>query len=92
MAGSDQAGLIREAVLTLTRLNPWLADIITVQRNRIVVTAPGHPGEGGFIEISSSDVGSSYGQTPHLVICDEIRGRRSTCVSVWKCPRSGNGG
>ena len=32
----------------------------------------GHPGEGGSITIESSEVGSSYGILPDLIVADEV--------------------
>ena len=71
-ADKDQARLLRDAMETLIRLNPWLAGVLTVEAHRVVVTAQGHPGEGGTLTIEASDVGSSYGILPDLIIADEL--------------------
>lgn len=71
-ADKDQARLLRDALLTLVRLNPWLGSILTVESQRVVNTAKGHPGEGGTLSIEASDVGSSYGILPDLIIADEL--------------------
>ena len=57
---------------TLLRLNPWLGEILTVEAHRVINTASKHPGEGGTLTIEASDVGSSYGILPDLIIADEI--------------------
>ena len=56
-ADKDQARLLRDAMETLVRLNPWLGDILTVEAHRVVNTAAGHPGEGGTLTIEAIDVG-----------------------------------
>jgi hypothetical protein len=71
-ADKDQARLLRDAMLTLIRLNPWLAEILSVETHRIVNFASDHPGEGGSLTIETSDVGSSYGILPDLIIADEL--------------------
>ena len=71
-ADKDQARLLRDAMSTTVRLNPWLAGILSVESHRVVNTASGHPGEGGALTIEASDVGSSYGILPDLIIADEL--------------------
>ncbi len=71
-ADKDQANLLRQAMETLVRLNPWLGEILTVEAHRVANTAQGHPGEGGTLTIEASDVGSSYGILPDLIIADEL--------------------
>lgn len=71
-ADQDQAALLKNAVDVLLRLNPLLGRILQVQKNSVVNIAKGHPGYGSTLEISTSDVASSYGILPDLVICDEL--------------------
>jgi hypothetical protein len=71
-ADKDQAALLKDAVATILRLNPWLSDILEVQRTGITNIAANHPGAGGKLEIAASDVGSSYGILPDLIIADEL--------------------
>lgn len=71
-ADRDQAGLLRNAIDTIIRLNPWLGEIISIQRDRIVNIASGHPGETGELIVSTSDVASSYGILPDIIIADEL--------------------
>ena len=71
-ADKDQARLLRDAMETLVRLNPWLGDILTVEAHRVVNKAAGHPGEGGTLTIEASDVGSSYGILPDLLVCRRV--------------------
>lgn len=68
----DQAALLRMAMLTLVRLNPWLGSILDVQKDVIVNVAQGHPAEGSTLTISTSDVASSWGILPSFIICDEF--------------------
>jgi phage terminase large subunit-like protein len=72
----DQAKLIRNAMDTLVRLNPWLHSELEVLdkivRNRHT---------GSEIEVLSGDVDSSYGLTPDFIICDEL--------THWKQHREG---
>lgn len=71
-ADSDQAGLLKQAIATLVRLNPWLGTILSVEAKRVVNKANGHKGESGTLTIEASDVGSSYGILPDLIIADEL--------------------
>ncbi len=71
-ADRDQAGLLRDAMQTIVRLNPWLASILTIEAHRVVNTAAGHPGEGGTLTIEASDVGSSFGILADIIIADEL--------------------
>lgn len=71
-ADRDQAALLKDAMATLVRLNAWLGDILDVQKNLVTNKAAGHPGAGSQLEIFTSDVGSSYGILPDLIIADEL--------------------
>lgn len=71
-ADRDQARLLRDAMATIIRLNPWLAAILEVQAHCVVNIAAGHPGQGGTLTIEASDVGSSYGILPDFIIADEL--------------------
>lgn len=71
-ADRDQAALLRQAIETLLRLNPWLGEILEVTKDRVTVKAAGHPGEGGYLQIETSDVASSYGILPDLIVADEL--------------------
>jgi phage terminase large subunit-like protein len=71
-ADQDQASLLKDAMARVIRLNPWLSAILEVQRLSCVNIAKGHPGEGGKLEIFTSDVASSYGILPDIVIADEL--------------------
>jgi hypothetical protein len=66
-ADQDQARLIHAAVADLVRHNRELCPDLEVQQNRI-----GQRRTHSQLEIISSDVGSSYGQLPDFVICDEL--------------------
>ncbi len=71
-ADRDQAALLKDAMETLIKLNPWLGKILEVQKNQVTNIADGHPGNGARLEISTSDVGSSYGILPDLIVADEL--------------------
>lgn len=71
-ADKDQAALLRQAIETILRLNPWLSEILTVTKDAVTVTAGKHPGEGGHLRIETSDVASSYGILPDLIVADEL--------------------
>jgi len=71
-ADKDQAGLLKDAMGTVVRLNPWLGTVLDVQRNAVLNQAKGHPGAGSTLEIFTSDVASSYGILPDLIIADEL--------------------
>ena len=71
-ADKDQSKLLRDAIETLLRLNPWLGEILRVQSFRVVNVASGHPGEGGTLTIEASDVGSSYGILADVIVADEL--------------------
>lgn len=71
-ADKDQAGLLRDAMATIVRLNPWLAGILDIQKNTVEVIAKSHPAEGGKLDVFTSDVASSYGILPDLIIADEL--------------------
>jgi hypothetical protein len=65
-ADADQAKLIRHAAERIIRANPWLADLVEVQRDRITGQA------GAVAHFIPADVGSSYGWTPDAIIADEV--------------------
>jgi len=71
-ADQDQAKLLKDAVETIIRLNPWIGEVLEVQRDSVVNIATRHPGQGAKLEIWTSDVGSSYGISPDLLVCDEL--------------------
>ena len=71
-ADKDQAALLKAAMETIVRLNPWLARILEVQKGVVLNIAQGHPGYGSQLEIFASDVGSSYGILADLIIADEL--------------------
>jgi hypothetical protein len=66
-ADKDQAKLLHAAVADLVRLNRDLCPHLEVLQQTIR-----NPRTGSRLEIISSDVGSSWGQLPDFVICDEL--------------------
>lgn len=71
-ADRDQAGLLKDAMATIVRLNPWLGTILDVQKNLVLNIASDHPGQSSKLEIFTSDVASSYGILPDFIIADEL--------------------
>jgi hypothetical protein len=63
----DQAKLLRDAIATLVRLNPWLQPILDVQ-----TWAVANRKTGSTLNIISSDAATSYGQLPDFVVVDEL--------------------
>ncbi len=66
-ADRDQAKLLRDAVSKLVRLNPWLAEFITVQEQKIL-----NPHTGSECVVIASDVASSYGLLCDFIVADEV--------------------
>jgi Phage Terminase len=66
-ADRDQARLIRNAVMKLVQLNPWLKTYVAVQDMRIV-----NPHTDSTCDVLASDVASSYGLLCDFIICDEV--------------------
>lgn len=71
-ADRDQAALLRDAVDTIVRLNPWIGEILKVSRSEVENVAAKHPGEGSRLKIETSDVASSYGILPDFIVADEF--------------------
>lgn len=78
-ADGQQAGLMRNAMLTEQRLNPWLG-VINIQ-------ARFASGPGGELVIHSSDAGSIYGLNDDVYICDELAKWESE--ALWTAIYSG---
>jgi phage terminase large subunit-like protein len=66
-ADQDQARLLRDAILRLTLTNPWLAQLLDVQRDRVV-----NRRTQSTLTIVTADAPSAYGWTPDALILDEI--------------------
>jgi hypothetical protein len=65
-ADKDQAGLIRDAIDRLLRLNPWLAESLEVQAFRVI-----NKHTGSALTILAADVASSWGLLIQFAILDE---------------------
>jgi hypothetical protein len=72
---ADQARLLRDSINRLVGLNGWLADLLEVQRDRVI-----HRVTGSELRILSADAATSYGLTPDFIVVDEL--------TVWN---DGNG-
>ncbi|WP_168564991.1 hypothetical protein [Crateriforma spongiae] len=81
-ADKDQAMLLRDAILTLTRLNPWLGAWLQVDRAR-VTNVSDSPGYDSYLAIETSDVGSSYGILPDAIVFDEITHWGDSSEALW---------
>lgn len=66
-ADQEQGGVLRNAVARLVGLNGWLGDALDVQQWRVV-----NRHTQSELRIIASDVASSYGLTPHAIVCDEL--------------------
>jgi len=66
-ADLDQARLLIGTIERIVSMNPWLADFVEVQRDRVRSIHT-----GAELVVISSDAGSSYGLTPDFVIADEV--------------------
>lgn len=64
---SDQATLTLDAISTFLRLRPWLANILEVQKNRVINVKT-----GSTLTVLSSDAATSYGQLLDFIVCDEL--------------------
>lgn len=83
-ADRDQAGLLRDAMATLVRLNAGtLGSILEVREHRVVNVAQGHPAQGATLEIAASDVASSYGILPDFVVADELTHWSDAARALW---------
>ena len=76
-ADAEQAGLIKKAIDSMCRLNPWLDSILEVQNSRVV-----NKNTGSELEIITSDSASSYGKLVDFVVCDELTHWRTNALWV----------
>jgi hypothetical protein len=72
-ADTGQASLLRDAVQTLARCNPWISAALEFQNWLVRNKAT-----GSELQILSSDATTSWGLLPDAVIVDEL--------SVWRSP------
>lgn len=82
-ADQDQAKLLKNAVDVLIRLNPWIGEVLEVQKNSVVNKRVGHDGYGATLEVSTSDVASSYGILPDLIVADELTHWQANADQLW---------
>jgi len=66
-ADQDQARLLRDAILRLTLLNPWLGKFLEVKQNAI-----NNWQTKSTLSILTADAPSAYGLTPDFVVADEV--------------------
>jgi hypothetical protein len=82
-ADRDQSRLLRDAILQLVKLNPWLSTILEVQAYVVRNVADGHPGCHSTIEIISSDSQSAYGLLIDFCLCDEPTHWSAAAEELW---------
>lgn len=63
----DQAALLRRQAEKVVSLNPWIRDRVEIHRYAIVSKVT-----GSEFKILTSDESSNYGETPDVVIVDEL--------------------
>jgi hypothetical protein len=66
-ADQDQADELRKAAKAILRLNPWLAEVITVQSWQIVSART-----DSACEVIAADVAGSHGARPDVLILNEL--------------------
>jgi phage terminase large subunit-like protein len=66
-ADLDQSRLLRDAIDRLIDANPWLRQLLDVQRYAVE-----NPRTKSRLEILSADAASSYGHLVDFVVCDEL--------------------
>jgi phage terminase large subunit-like protein len=64
---ADQARLLKAAIESLVRLNLWLKQVLSVQADKVA-----NDKNGAELAIISSDVQTSFGLLPDVVIVDEL--------------------
>ncbi len=71
-ADKDQAALLRDAMLTILRLNPWLGRLLDVQKTSVANIAKVIPATAaGWIPLHPTSA-ASYGILPDLIVADEL--------------------
>jgi phage terminase large subunit-like protein len=83
-ADSDQSGLLRDAIQRLLSLNPWLGEILEVQRGRVF-----NKHTGSTCEVLASDAPTAYGMLLDAIICDELTHWRNR--DLWDAMLSTSG-
>jgi hypothetical protein len=63
----DQARLLRDAIDTIIRLNPWVRERVRVNKYEI-----SNPTTGSICNIIASDEAGSHGYLPDFIIADEL--------------------
>lgn len=66
-ADRDQAGIIKRRIQDLLHYNPWLQELVEIQQNKIK-----HKEGMARIDIMSSDVAGAHGETPDILIVNEL--------------------
>ena len=79
----DQAAILKDAMDTICRLNPWINEILDVQKTLVVNKASDHPGKGATLKIESSDIGSSYGLLADFLVAEEACNWCENTSALW---------
>jgi hypothetical protein len=75
----DQASLIRSSIERLVSLNRWLAEILTLQADKIIATR-----SGAELVIISSDIQTSFGLLVDFAIVDELANWKDNAQPLWE--------
>ncbi len=70
----DQAAIVRRRMETFVHYNPWLENYVDVQTYAVRAL-----NSGAKIDILAADVSGSHGETPDLLVCNEL-----SHVSKWE--------
>lgn len=81
-ASEDQAELLVQAADRVLQLNPWLEEIIEIQKGKIT-----NYETGSVAKIVAAKSGTIYGQTPDFIVADELT--HWTDKRVWTAIYSG---
>lgn len=66
-ADRDQAAIVKRRIEDLIYYNSWLKDLVDVRQYTIK-----HRGGLAQLDILAADVSGSHGETPHLLVCNEL--------------------
>lgn len=66
-ADQDQARVLRDAIASLCKLNPWLGSLFAVTKDKV-----SNRHTGSELQIICSDAATSYGLLVDFIVCDEL--------------------
>src|SRR4051812_5907860 len=74
----DQAAIGLQRVQAFVRLNPWLSEVLDVQRSQVV-----NRRTGSTLTVISSDAATSWGHLVEFVVCDELSTWERSGEDLW---------